>query len=70
MILVDTSVWINHLRAADERLAALLDAREVLGHRFVTGEVALGNLPRRDLVLGELRDLPQAAVTTDERSWT
>ncbi len=66
MILVDTSVWINHLRAADERLAVLLDAREVLGHPFVIGEVALGNLPHRDVVLRELRDLPQAAVTTDE----
>jgi predicted nucleic acid-binding protein len=66
VILVDTSVWINHLRAADERLAALLDAREVLGHPFVTGEVALGNLPRRDVVLSELHDLPQAAVATGE----
>ena len=66
MILVDTSVWINHLRAADERLAALLDAREVLGHPFVTGEVALGSLPRREVVLSDLRDLPQAAVATDE----
>jgi predicted nucleic acid-binding protein len=65
VILVDTSVWINHLRAADERLAALLDAREVLGHPFVTGEVALGNLPRRDVVLSELCDLPLAAVATD-----
>ena len=66
MILVDTSVWITHLRAADERLAALLNIREVLGHPFVTGEVALGNLRRRDAVLSELRDLPQAAVATDE----
>jgi predicted nucleic acid-binding protein len=66
VILVDTSVWINHLRTADERLAALLEAREVLGHPFVTGEVALGNLPRRDVVLSELRDLPQATLTTDE----
>ena len=66
MILVDTSVWITHLRAADDRLAVLLEAREVLGHPFVTGEVALGNLPRRDVVLGELRDLPRAAVATDE----
>ena len=66
MILVDTSVWINYLRAADERLAALLDAREVLAHPSVTGEVALGNLPRRDVVLRELHDLPQAAVATDE----
>ena len=41
MILVDTSVWITHLRAADERLTALLDAGQVLGHPFVIGEVAL-----------------------------
>ena len=66
MILVDTSVWITHLRAADARLTALLDARQVLGHPFVTGEVALGNLPRRDVVLSELRDLPQAAMAMDE----
>ena len=65
MILVDASVWINHLRAADERLAALLDAREVLGHPFVTGEIALGSLRRRDAILGELRDLPQAVVATE-----
>lgn len=66
MILADTSVWINHLRAADERLTALLDHREILGHPFVMGEIALGHLPRRGAVLGELRDLPEAAVATDE----
>ena len=66
MILVDASIWINHLRAADERLVALLAAEEVLGHPFVVGEVALGYLPRRAAMLRELRDLPQAAVATDE----
>ena len=66
MILVDTSVWINHLRAADERLSALLGAGEVLGHPFVTGELALGNLQPRDAILRDLRDLPQAVVAEDE----
>lgn len=66
MILVDASVWINHLRAADERLTTLLDQDEVLGHPFVTGELALGNLRQREIVLSDLRDLPQAAVATDE----
>jgi predicted nucleic acid-binding protein len=66
VILVDASVWINHLRAADDRLAAMLGAREVLGHPFVTGEIALGYLPRRAAVLAELRNLPPAAMATDQ----
>ena len=66
MILADTSVWINHLRAADERLTVLLDRREILGHPFVIGEIALGHPPRGGAVLSELRDLPQAVVATDE----
>ncbi len=66
MILVDSSVWINHLRAADERLTALLDAREVLGHPFVVGELALGHLRPRDATLRELQALPAAVVAQDE----
>jgi predicted nucleic acid-binding protein len=66
VILVDTSVWIEHLRAADERLTALLEDGEVIGHPFVLGELALGNLRRRDTFLSDLRDLPQATVAEDE----
>lgn len=66
MILVDSSVWIDHLRKEDERLVELLAAEEVLGHPFVTGEIALGNLKRRETVLADLRDLPQAAVATED----
>ena len=65
MILVDTSVWIEHLRAGEERLTALLDAGEVLGHPFVIGELALGNWRERDAFLRDLRDLPRAAVVAD-----
>ena len=66
MILVDTSVWIEHLRAGDERLTALLDAGEVLAHPFVIGELALGNLRGREAFMRDLRDLPRAAVVDDE----
>lgn len=66
MILVDTSVWVDHLRTGDRVLGQLLDSGGVLGHRFVTGELALGNLRERDLVLSALRELPQATVASDD----
>ena len=66
MILVDTSIWVEHLRTSDEMLIALLNSGEVLGHPFVTGELALGNLRRRDPFLTDLQDLPQAIVASDE----
>jgi predicted nucleic acid-binding protein len=61
VILVDTSVWIDHFRLASAILTELLGSRRVLGHPFVLGEVALGNLRRRDQILRVLRRLPQAA---------
>lgn len=64
MILIDTSVWIDHLRSGDTALAVLLQAGRVLAHPFVTGELALGSLRQRDIVLGALHDLPQASVAT------
>jgi predicted nucleic acid-binding protein len=66
MILVDTSVWIDHLRAADAKLARLLNEAQVLAHPCVTGELALGNLKHRDAILNALQDLPQAPVATDD----
>ena len=66
MILVDTSVWIDHFRAGNETLTTLLDAGEVLGHPFVIGELALGNLRQRDALLADLQDLSQAATASDE----
>jgi hypothetical protein len=65
VILVDTSVWVDHLRAGDEALAGLLGDSEVLAHPFVIGELALGRLRQPELVLGALQDLPQAEVATD-----
>lgn len=66
MILVDSSIWIDHLRSSEPALVHLLDSAQVLAHPFVIGELAMGSLHRRDLVLGALRDLPQAISATDE----
>lgn len=65
MILVDTSVWIDHLRSGDTVLVALLERGQVLAHPFVVGELALGSLRQREVVLEALLDLPQVKVATD-----
>lgn len=66
MILVDTAIWIDHLRRGDERLTRRLEQGLVLTHPYVIGELALGRLRNRELILGALHDLPQAAVATDD----
>ena len=68
MILVDTSIWIDHLRSGDGRLIDLLDNSQVLAHPFVIGELACGNLRKRDEVLRLLNDLPQAPVASQEEA--
>ena len=65
MILVDTSVWIDHLRTGDEELITLLTNNQVLVHPFITGELACGNLSNRGEVLKFMSDLPQSPVATD-----
>jgi predicted nucleic acid-binding protein len=65
MILVDTSVWVDHLRKGDARLKASLGAGQVLVHSCVIGELALGNLRQRDAILQSLQDLPQAVRAGD-----
>jgi predicted nucleic acid-binding protein len=66
VILVDTSVWVDHLRVGSERLIALLNGSEVLGHPFVMGELALCNLRGRDIFLSALGALPQVVVASDD----
>jgi predicted nucleic acid-binding protein len=66
VILVDTSVWVGHLRAGDGRLARLLDDGEVACHPFVVGELACGGLKNRDIILGLMNTLPAAAPATHE----
>ena len=67
MVLVDTSVWIDHLRVNEPPLVRLLTQNSVLCHPFVRGELALGNLRQREMILTALDNLPQVPVAfTDE----
>jgi predicted nucleic acid-binding protein len=65
MILVDTSVWVDHLRLGNTKLTQFLEGARVVAHPFVIGELALGNLRQRDIVLGTMHDLPRTNVATD-----
>lgn len=64
MILADTSVWIDHLHAADARLRAALARDDVGCHPFVIEELALGSLRRRSDVLSLLENLREFPVTS------
>jgi predicted nucleic acid-binding protein len=64
MVLVDTSVWIDHLRNDNHRLRELLDGAEVLMHPFILGELALGTMKRRNEMLGLFSLMPQAPVAS------
>ena len=62
MILVDTSVWVDHFRTGDTQLAGLLEQGLVAIHPFVLGEIACGSLARRSSTLDLLADLPAVVV--------
>ena len=64
MTLVDTSVWIDHLRRGDERLMRLLDRGEVAMHPFVVGELLLGNV-KITRMIADLNALPKTSVASD-----
>jgi predicted nucleic acid-binding protein len=64
MILVDASVWIDHLRAADPPLVGLLNRNEALTHPSVIGEIALGSVAKRVDVLRYLNNLPTVVSAT------
>ena len=66
MILVDTSVWVNHFRAGDAALSALLNRGQVCMHPFVLGELALGNLRQTDAAFDALKGLPQMGAALDD----
>lgn len=65
MILVDTSIWIDHLRSGDAHLTSLLQDGQVLAHPWVIGELALGHLTHRREILRLLQNLPSAVAATD-----
>ena len=60
-MLVDTSVWIDHLRRGNAQLAAHLENGSVESHPFIVGELACGTLRRRDEILSLLAALPRVA---------
>ena len=62
MILVDTSVWVDHFRTGNRKLAGLLDEEQVLTHPLVIGELACGSLRNRAEVLALLEALPEAEM--------
>ena len=65
-MLVDTSVWIDHLRRRNSELSDRLEALQVWTHEFVIGELACGNLVRRSELLISLATLPHAALVEHE----
>jgi predicted nucleic acid-binding protein len=65
-VLLDTSVWIDHLRTGDALVAGLLEEGHVFMHEFVMGELALGNLGKRAEILGLLAALPRAPMATHD----
>lgn len=66
MILVDTSVWVEHLRSGTIGLDALLTDGRVVIHPFIIGELACGNLKNRTEILSLLQDLPMASCADDD----
>jgi predicted nucleic acid-binding protein len=66
MVLVDTSVWIDHLRKGNSALKELLSIEQVVCHSFILGELACGNLRDRATVLTLLRTLPKAPMAEDD----
>jgi hypothetical protein len=66
MVLVDTSVWVSHLREGNAELADLLNNGEVLCHPFIVGELACGNLKDRAVILSYLELLPMGIVAQHE----
>ncbi|MFZ4686135.1 MAG: PIN domain-containing protein [Hyphomonadaceae bacterium] len=65
MVLADSSVWIDHFRGTLDGLDALLDARSIVMHDHVLGELALGSLRDRTKTLWDLANLPRAPLATE-----
>jgi hypothetical protein len=66
MVLVDTSVWVLHLRKGNIRLETLLNDGNVVCHPFIVGELACGNLKNRSEILSLLQTLPLATQAEHE----
>jgi len=65
VILVDASVWIDHIASGEPQLLSLLNNGDVITHPLIIGEIALGHVRNRRAVLGELDKIVQAIVAAD-----
>ena len=68
MILVDTSIWVDHFRTGEKGLVDLMNAERVLTHPFIIGELALAHLPNRQTVLRFLAKLPEAITAREDEA--
>ena len=66
MVLVDTSIWVDHLRSGHPHLTALLIRNAVSAHPWIVGEIACGNIQNRAEVLKRLRMLPPVTVARED----
>ncbi len=66
MILVDTSVWIDHVRASDAVLNSLLQDFAVVSHAMVIGEIAMGTMKNRGAMMELMRGLPTTSIATHD----
>jgi predicted nucleic acid-binding protein len=62
IVLADTSIWIDHFRRGDLKLAQFLDRGDVVMHPFVIGELALGHVPKIAEMIDDLQTIPKAIV--------
>jgi predicted nucleic acid-binding protein len=70
LILVDTSVWIDHLKKSNPLLCQFLAEDLVVVHPFVIGELATGMIKNRSMLLGLLRNLPQSPVIKESEYYS
>ncbi|MGL4488141.1 MAG: type II toxin-antitoxin system VapC family toxin [Rhizobiaceae bacterium] len=66
MILVDTSIWIDHIREQDVKLVYLLEKNLVAGHPIVTGEIAVGSMRNRATIIQALANLPCSVIAQNQ----
>jgi predicted nucleic acid-binding protein len=65
-VLVDTSIWINHLKTSNKKLISLLEDNFILTHEFIIGELACGSIKKRKEFLKHLKRLPLVKPATHE----
>ncbi len=70
MILLDSSVWIDHLAKSNDKVVEVLDTQEVVAHPFVIGELACGTMRQRELFLSQLALLPSLPMASHTECMT